>query len=59
MSYSQFTSRKQVECTNQIFIHTDCIILLYSLAENKCQRCIEFRVMFRVELHFWQDFFTL
>ena len=26
------------------------------LAGNKCQRCIEFRVMFRVELHFWQDF---
>ena len=29
------------------------------LAGNKCQRCIEFRVMFRVELHFWQDFFAL
>ena len=29
------------------------------LAVNKCQRSIEFRVLFRVELYFWQDFFAL
>ena len=32
---------------------------LQRLAGNKCQCCIEFRVMFRVELHFLWDFFVL